>query len=159
MSTRLGLSPINADKMLMAVATDEMLDAINIPLRTRKGRFVLDYVGQPFPVLLQCAPGISAEPICRIHTRGPAPRTEMLVPRDSQLQLIVTDMAERLAKVPASLVIAHSKDRQGRKYARLQVIHGESRYVALTLHGTWKGFKSEPIGPFAAPELKLRPAA
>lgn len=156
---RLGLSPVNADKVVMALSTGDMLDAVNIPLRARRGRLRLDYATLPYPVLMISCPGIDPEPLCRLHTRGTVPWTETLIPRNEALRRMVADIAERTAKIGAALVLAHAKDRQGRKYVRLQLTHADSRYVALTLHGTWKGYRSDWIGPFAEPEPKARAAA
>lgn len=155
---RLGLSPVNADKAVMVLSEDDLLDAVNVPLRARRGRLLLDYATMPYPVLMIGCPGIDPEPLCRLHTRGSVPWTETLVPRDETLRALSAHIAERTAKIPAALVLAHAKDKQGRKFVRLQLKHDDSRYVALTLYGTWKGHKSGWIGPFAAPERKEKAA-
>lgn len=155
---RLGLSPVNADKAVMVLSEDDLLDAVNIPLRARRGRLLLDYATMPYPVLMIGCPGIAPEPLCRLHTRGSVPWTETLVPRDETLRALSAYIAERTEKIPAALVLAHAKDKQGRKFVRLQLKHDDSRYVALTLHGTWKGYRSGWIGPFAAPERKEKAA-
>ncbi len=142
---RLGLAPRAADRLTMELLEEQLLDAINIPLRARRGQFRIDYTGHS-PLLLVRAAGCEPELLCTMDTRSQYMVTR--VPTSPDLARMMADTKWRLDGLNASIALAHDKDRQMRRRVRLQLTSRDSRHIALTLHGTYKGWKSDWIGPF-----------
>lgn len=137
--------PVKADRLLMALVTDDVMDAINIPLRTRRGAFAIDYAGH-IPMLYVYAKGFEPQIWMACNTR--LRQTNVHRMADPGLELMVVDIVSRLAKLNAKLCFSPCRDKQNRRMVKLQVISGDSRNIAITLATVLRGQQREHIGPF-----------
>lgn len=152
-SLRKTMGPTQADRLYMAVATEDMIEAVNIPLRARQGTFGIDYTGHT-PELYAHALGCKEERIAFIDTRRRCAVFER--PKQEGLALMVQDITRRLEKHGASLAFIVQKDQQQRRIAKLQIVADDSRHIALWLAKVPRKTRQGAIGPF---ELVSREAA
>lgn len=137
--------PMKADRLLMALVTDDVMDAINIPLRARRGTFAIDY-SDHIPLLYVYAKGIPPQVWMACNTRARQTNVHKMISPD--LGLMVNDMVERLARLNAKLCFSPCRDKQNRRMVKLQVISADSRNIAITLATVLRGHKRAHIGPF-----------
>lgn len=149
-------APIVADKLTLALLQPELFEAINIPLRARRGQLRLVYQGHT-PELWVRTP--HAEPACiaRLDTRTRLVRAQR--PADDALLLMCADIERRLMDLDAALTLTYQPDGQNRKRVKLQLRHNRCRQIVMTLNQVHKGKASPWMGPFvleheaAAPEV------
>lgn len=152
-SLRKTMGPTQADRLFMAVATEDLIEAVNVPLRARHATFGIDYTGNA-PELHLHAPECGSERVAIIDTRRRCAIFQR--PKQEALAIIVQDITRRLAQHGASLAFIVQKDRQQRRIAKLQIVADDSRHIALWLAKVPRKTRQGAIGPF---ELVSREAA
>lgn len=144
-SLRKSLGPTQADRLYMAVATEDLLEAVSIPLRARHATFRIDYTGNT-PELYLHAAGHKEERVAIVDTRRRC--AVFMRPKNEVLAIIVQDITRRLAQYGASLAFIVEKDRQQRRIAKLQIVADDSRHIALWLAKVPRKTRQGAIGPF-----------
>ena len=134
-----------ADRLLMAIQTDDIIEALNIPLRARRGTFGLDYTGHT-PKLYAVCVGCEPEHIASVDTRRRC--AVWARPKQEPLALMVEDIRRRLAKLSAGLHLIVQRDAQQRRVAKLQVTSSDSRHIAIWLAHVPRHQRKGSIGPF-----------
>ncbi|ATS39268.1 MULTISPECIES: hypothetical protein [Xanthomonas] len=144
-SLRKSLGPTQADRLYMAVATEDLLEAVSIPLRARHATFGIDYTGNT-PELHLRAPECGSERVAIVDTRRRC--AVFMRPKNEVLAIIVQDITRRLAQYGASLAFIVQKDCQQRRIAKLQIVADDSRHIALWLAKVPRKTRQGSIGPF-----------
>ncbi|MBB3802039.1 hypothetical protein FHR47_002287 [Xanthomonas arboricola] len=142
---RKAMGPINADRLLMAVSTDDLIQAVNIPLRARHGQFAIDFTGVR-PVMFLHAQGCEPEQVAFVDTRKRC--AVWWRPKQEQLALMLEDITRRLAAHGAALAFITQRDKQQRVTAKLQIVSHDSRHIALWLAKVPRKTRQGAIGPF-----------
>jgi len=144
-----------ADKLTLALLQPELFEAMNIPLRARRGQLRLVYQGHT-PELWVRTP--NAEPACiaRLDTRTRLVRAQR--PADQDLLLMCSDIERRLMELDAALTLTYHPDGQGRKRVKLQLRHNHCRQIVMTLQLVHKGKASPWMGPFKLDDEAPAPA-
>ena len=146
---RKSMGPMRADRLVMAIKTDDLIEAINIPLRARRGTFGVDYSGHT-PELYAITAGGPMERIAFVDTRRRCAVWERI--EHEPLRLMVEDIHRRLGKLGAELVFIVQQDKQGRYTAKLQIKANDSRHIVLWLAKVPRKTKQGGIGPFVITE-------
>lgn len=139
------VTPIKADKMLMAVLSDTLLECINLPLRVRKAHLRVEYTTH-MPTLFMCVPDDAPAPFMWLDTRKRVCYTK--TPTFGPAGLIVDDIARRLKQIGASLTMNVDNPRNGARVCKLQAYSKDSRIICLTLADTRRGFTSDNLSNF-----------
>lgn len=139
------VSPIKADRMLMAVLSDQLLEAISEPLLRRKAYLRVDY-STHVPALYICVPG--DEPVLWMtldtrrrvcYSREP---NEFVHPTSCSL---ARSISHNLATLGASLTMNSERAKDQRRVCKLQVYVKESRIICITLCDTARGNVSDNL--------------
>ncbi|ASL01779.1 hypothetical protein [Xanthomonas citri] len=142
---RKAMGAMKADRLLMAVSTDDLIQAINIPLRARHGHFAIDFTGAR-PEMFLHAEGHEPERVAFVDTRRRC--AVWWRPRQEQLALMFEDITRRLAAQGAALAFITQRDKQQRVTAKLQIVSHDSRHIALWLAKVPRKTRQAGIGPF-----------
>lgn len=128
----------NRERLLVAVMAIDVVNVLNTVFRTRGLSFTLDWMGKN-PVLLVSRPRVDPELFMQACFRTKKYLT--LVPRHPDLQSAVVDLVDRLSKLDAKLVLVTQKDRNQKRWAKLQVHVAGSRGYALNVLEVPRGTK------------------
>lgn len=123
------------DKLIIALQMDDILAAINTPLRTRKAKLILDYKGAQ-PTLWLETPSAPRQMIMWLDTRK---KISYLCQQIEPAGSIVRDMSDRLAKLESNLVLVCNKPPNKKMEALLQVRVGGSTHIAATFMKACRG--------------------
>lgn len=148
--SRLGLSPQQADLLLMHLVKEDIVPAVNIPLKVRRASLTVDYTTH-IPSLSIAMPGVEPQQWMWCDTRKNV--TFLRAPSDPQLALITQDIMDRLGKHDAFLKLGTTKNKNHKLIAKLQIFVRGSNKIALTLFDTPKGTKKTDT-EFTFGELK-----
>lgn len=118
------------ERLLVAVLTVDIVNVLNTVFKARGLSFTLDWMGKN-PVLLVSRPGVEPELFMQACFRTKKYFT--LVPRHPDLQSAVVDLVDRLSKLDTKLVLVTQKDRNQKRWAKLQVHVDGSRGFALNI--------------------------
>lgn len=129
---------IHREKLLVALVADDAVNILNTVFKTRGLTFHLDYTGNT-PKLLVSRPGV--EPELFISADPRTKRSWFHAVSNPELQSALIDLTERLAKIQAHFLLVVQKDRQGRRWAKLQLHVVGSRGIALTILDINRGQK------------------
>lgn len=153
---RMGFAPILADKLTLALLQPELFEAINIPLRARRGQLRIVYQDH-FPQLLVRAAHADPECIARLDIR--TRRVMVGRPASQDLLLMCADIDRRLGELDAGMTLTYHPDQQRRKRVKLQIRHNRCRQIVMTLCTVYKGKASPWMGPFEVDHEEAAPAA
>lgn len=140
---------MRADRLVMAIKTDDLIEAINIPLRARRGTFGVNYEGHT-PELWAITGDGQPKRIAFVDTRRRCAAWGRI--EHEPLRLMVEDIHRRLEKLGAELVFIVQQDKQGRRTAKLQIKAKDSRHIVIRLAHVPRKTKKGDIGPFVITE-------
>lgn len=147
---RKSMGPVQADRLLMALSTYDLIEAVNVPLRVRRGFFAIDYMGHTPTLYVICA-GCEPERLAFIDTRRRC--TVWDSPKQQALGLMVDDVFRRLESMGASLAFIVQTERgTQRSVAKLQITSADSRNIAMWLAKVPRKTRQSGIGPFVITE-------
>lgn len=126
------------EKLIVALVAEDALVALNTVFKTRGLTFTLDYTG-PNPWLYISRPGVEPELLMAADPR--TKHCSIFVPHHPELRSAYVDLIERLASIEARLILVTQKDKQQRKWAKLQLHVVGSRTTALTILDINRGQK------------------
>lgn len=126
------------ERLLVAVMAVDIVNALNTVFRARGLKFKLDWTGKA-PALYVERPGVEPELFMMADYRTKKYTT--LVPRHPELQSALTDLVDRLAKMDAKFVLVTQKDRNQKRWAKLQVHVDGSKGYALNILEVPRGTK------------------
>lgn len=126
------------EKLLVALVADDAVNILNTVFKARGLTFHLDYTG-PMPTLSASRPGVEPETFITADSRTKKSWFHPIANPD--LGSALADLLERLAKIEARLLLVIQKDRQGRRWAKLQLHVAGSRGIALTILDINRGRK------------------
>lgn len=137
--------PLHTSKrLIVGLLRDDLLDAINTPLRVRRGQLLVDYT-QPTPVVFARCNTAPAEPIMAVSTR---PMAAVHLPvQDEGLRLMLLDMHTRLATHRAGIAVNVFRNRQQRRMCRLEIAIADAGEYPVPLHTTHYRTRSPWLGP------------
>lgn len=142
-----------ADSLIVALLVNDLIGAINQPMRTRKVTVTLDYSHKDhLPRLYIRRPGVEDQAWMMTNTRTKVCYDCTLPNPD--LQLFVNDVKERLAKLGGTLYLVAGKNKQGASEAKLQLSVSGSHNTALTLTRVRRG-QAVQCEHFITPEGKV----
>lgn len=130
------LTPTKSDRMLMALLSAELLDAINTPLRTRGATLRLSYLVNG-PALRINESDDTRSLWMELNTR--TRKCIAWQPFWPPAGRIASDIVDRLAKLDAQLILVSDKPVSGPRIAKLQIHVADSRNICLTLAEARRG--------------------
>lgn len=137
--------PLHTGKrLIVSLLRDDLLDAINTPLRARRGQLLVDYT-QPMPVVFARCNTAPAEPIMAVSTRPMAAAT--LRVKDEGLRLMLLDMHTRLAAHRAGIAVNVFRNLRQQRMCRLEIAIADAREYPVRLHSTHYRTRSPWLGP------------
>lgn len=126
------------ERLLVAVMAVDIVNVLNTVFRARGLKFILDWTGKA-PALYVERPGVEPELFMMADYRTKKYTT--LVPRHPELQSALVDLVDRLSKLDAKLVLVTQKDKNQKRWAKLQVHVAGSRGYALNILEVPRGTK------------------
>lgn len=145
MSTpRTTLRPHTAERLVVELLRDDLLDAINTPMRIRRGQLLVDYT-QPTPVIFARCNTSGGEPIMAVSTRPMA--AVRLAVRDEGLRLMLLDMNTRLGAHRAGIAVNVYRNRQQQRQCRLEIAIAGAQHYPIPLHTVAHRTRSPWLGP------------
>lgn len=135
------MTPLQRDKLIVALQAEEMVAAINLALRTRHATLEIDYTQDMFPRLYLERPGIKAECIMKLDPRKHC--CYIIPPTNRELFVIFADITERLYKLGGRLSLTGVRPKEGPRRCLLQVYVDGATQIALTLLKTTKGHRKK----------------
>lgn len=129
---------VQRERLLLALVAEDALNILNTVFKTRGLTIHIDYTTNT-PKLLVSRPGVEPEVFMTADAR--TKKTWYMPIVNEQLQLALTDLLERLAKIEAHLLFVIQKDKQQRKWAKLQLHVAGSRGTAITILDINRGHK------------------
>lgn len=137
--------PLHTGKrLIVSLLRDDLLDAINTPLRVRRGQLLVDYT-QPTPVVFARCNTAPAEPIMAVSTR-PMAAVHLRV-QDEGLRLMLLDMHTRLAAHRAGIAVNVFRNRRQQRMCRLEIAIADASEYPVPLHTTPYRTRSPWLGP------------
>lgn len=137
--------PLHTSKrLIVGLLRDDLLDAINTPLRARRGQLLVDYT-QPTPIVFARCNTAPAEPIMAVSTR-PMAAVPLRV-KDEGLRLMLLDMYTRLAVHRAGIAVNVFRNRRQQRMCRLEIAIADAREYPVRLHSTHYRTRSPWLGP------------
>lgn len=129
---------VHREKLLVALVADDAVNVLNTVFKARGLTFHLDYTGHS-PKLSVSRPGVDSEIFLSADARTKKSWFHPI--SNPQLHSALTDLMGRLGKLQASLLLVVQKDRQGKRWAKLQLHVAGSRGIALTILDINRGQK------------------
>lgn len=125
-------------KLIVGLTMDDAVAAINLALRVRKAAFVADFTHKDHLARLYIEmPGVQRE---LIYLANPRTKTaQRFFPQEEQLNFLINDMHDRLAKLECGLLFAAEKPFNQKPECKLQLHVSGARRVVLTLMDCKKG--------------------
>ena len=137
--------PLHTGKrLIVSLLRDDLLDAINTPLRVRRGQLLVDYT-QPVPVVFARCNTAPAEPIMAVSTR-PMAAVHLRV-QDEGLRLMLLDMHTRLAAHRAGIAVNVFRNRRQQRMCRLEIAIADASEYPVPLYTTPYRTRSPWLGP------------
>lgn len=129
---------VQREKLLVALVADDAVNILNTVFKARGLIFHLDYTDHS-PKLLVSRPGVDPEVFISADARS---KKSWFHPvKNPDLQSALIDLMERLNKIEARLLLVIQKDKQGKRWAKLQLHVAGSRGIALTILDINRGQK------------------
>lgn len=126
------------EKLIVALVADDAVNVLNTVFKTRGLTFHLDYTGNT-PKLLVSRPGVEPEVFITADARTKKSWFHPII--NHELHSALVDLLDRLHKIEARLLLVIQKDKQQRKWAKLQLHVAGSRNIALTILDINRGQK------------------
>lgn len=129
-------SPVQKDKLLLALLQDEILAGLNTALSVRKATLILDYRSK-VPSLQVQLPGLPPEALIWLDVRKRI--SYVLTPRHPDYRALVNDLGTRLSQHGAVLHMASNSPPNAKREALLQIHVEGARSFGLTLMKARRG--------------------
>lgn len=133
MSSRLGLSTAQADRLTVRLLIDDALKVINAALVRRKAHVFMEYRGDVAAVFLGTA-ATGRQLVMRTQAGFRAP--EYYVPSDPTLSGLWFELRNALVPLKCRFFMVIQKHKDQARYSKLQLFFEDSRTVTATLMET-----------------------
>lgn len=164
---RKGLTQSQKDMMLMGLQLDDQFEALNTPLRVRKGALRITFEDH-YPRLW--VKTINSEPECVAYMNTRTKQMIPIRPKDENNLGLCDHLFASMDKLECLIALSYDiEPKTQRKRLRLQLRSIHSRTRSHTLHWVYRGEKSpwldsfeiinHPLKPDAAPEARVPDAA
>lgn len=147
----LGLPEHRANTALMYLQMEEHLEAINLPLRVRKGHLELRF-DKHTPQLLVAANGQKPEVVASVDTRQRGNRIVVWPCTIEENRLLWDHIQELLAKQNAYLALTYEVTPTGKRRVNLQLASEFSRTLRHTLWYTDRKEPAKKLTSFTPPK-------